>query len=405
MRTSQSNRLPAITVALLLAAVLLSVKLPLVETHAQRAVTIKVGVYLDLSGRTSSFGQSTLNSVRMAAEEVNRAGGIGGSEIQLVVEDDEGEPALAASVVSKLVKEEKVVAVIGDVTSSNTLAAAWLAQQARVPMITPAGTNPKVTKVGDYIFRTCFVDPFQGTVAAKFAVRTLRARRASILTDVNSDYSRSIAETFAKEFTRLGGRIVEKQAYAQTDLDFSGQLTAIRARRPEIIFVPGYYGQAALIAKQARQLGIKVPLLGGDGWDSPQLWQLGARALNGSYMINQFSTDAPSPITQRFVRAYRARYDLTPDAIAALGYDAMMVLVEALKRAGTTEGERLRDAIAETRDFPGVTGNITIDAERNAVKPAIVFKLWGGKFIYHSTIFPDEVPRFLRARAGNAPSL
>jgi branched-chain amino acid transport system substrate-binding protein len=282
-----------------------------------------------------------------------------------------------------------VHALIGEVASSNSLAAAPKAQEAKVPMISPSSTNPAVTQVGDYIFRVCFIDPFQGEVMAKFASANLKAKRAAILYDFNSDYSRGLQQFFKRSFTQLGGQIVSEQSYTQGDRDFSGQLTAIRSANPDVVYVPGYYGEVGVIANQTKQLGIKAPLLGGDGWDAPQLWQLGGDALNGDYISNHYSVDDPSPAIQKFVAAYKQRYNIAPDALAALGYDAMKVLADSIKRAGTTESAKLRDAIAQTQNFPGVTGLITLDKDRNAVKPAVVLKLDKAKFVYETTIYPE----------------
>jgi len=350
---------------------------------------ILVGYYGDLSGRTSSFGQSTKNGVEMAADEINKAGGIDGRTIQIVTEDDQGEPNKAATVVTKLINQDKVIALLGEVASSNSLAAAPKAQGSKVPMISPSSTNPAVTQVGDYIFRVCFIDPFQGEVMAKFSANNLKAKRAAILYDFNSDYSRGLYQFFKRSFTQLGGQIVSEQSYTQGDRDFSGQLTAIRSSNPEVIYVPGYYGEVGVIANQTKQLGIKAPLLGGDGWDAPQLWQLGGASLNGDYISNHYSVDDPSPAIQKFVADYKGRYNILPDALAALGYDSMKVLADAIKRAGTTENTKLRDAIAQTKNFGGVTGQITIDKDRNAVKPAVVLKLQDGKFVYETTIAPE----------------
>ena len=350
---------------------------------------IKIGVYGDLSGQTSSFGQSTRNGVTMAFDEINKAGGINGRQLQMLFEDDQGQPAQAATVVTKLVNQDRVVALLGEVASTNSLAAAPVAQQAKVPMITPSSTNPKVTQVGDYIFRVCFTDDFQGAVMAKFAANTLKAKTAAVLGDVNSDYSKGMTQFFEQEFNRLGGRIVTKQAYTQTDADFKGQLTAIRSASPDVIFVPGYYGQVGVIAKQAKELGITAPLLGGDGWDAPQLFDLGGEALNGAYMANHYSIDDPSPSVQKFVAAYKQRYNGTaPDAIAALAYDAAMILADAMKRAGSTDPTKVRDALAQTKGFAGVTGSISINESRDAVKPAVVFELQNRKFVYKETISP-----------------
>ncbi len=347
---------------------------------------IVVGYYGDLSGRTSNFGVSTKNGVEMAADEINKAGGINGRQITILSEDDEGRPEKAATVVTKLIDQDRVIALLGEVASGNTLAAAPKAQAAHVPMISPSSTNPAVTQVGDYIFRVCFIDPFQGEVMAKFAANTLKAKTAAIMLDFNSPYSRGLTEFFEKSFTNLGGQVVSKQSYTQGDRDYKGQLTSIRSLNPDVIYVPGYYGEVGVIAKQAKQLDIKAPLLGGDGWDAPQLWELGGDSLNGSFISNHYSVEDPSPAIQKFVADFRGRYNIVPDALAALGYDAMRVLADSLKRAGTAEGSKLRDAIASTQNFPGVTGVITINAERNAIKPAVVLKLLGGKYVYQETI-------------------
>ena len=363
---------------------------------------ILVGYYGDLSGRTASFGQSTRNGVDMAADEINKAGGVNGRRVRIIVEDDQGEPNKAATVVSKLVNQDKVHAILGEVASSNSLAAAPKAQEARVPMISPSSTNPAVTQVGDYIFRVCFIDPFQGEVMAKFAFNNLKARRAAVLYDFNSDYSRGLHQFFTRSFKALGGEIVSERSYTQGDRDFSGQLTAIRSANPDVIYVPGYYGEVGVIANQTKQLGITAPLLGGDGWDSPQLWQLGGAALNGDYISNHYSVDDPSPAIRKFVADYQARYNMQPDALAALGYDSMRVLADAIQRAGTTDGAKLRDAIAQTNNFAGVTGLITIDKDRNAVKPAVVLKLQDQKFVYETTIYPEGMTP--PATAGASPA-
>lgn len=351
--------------------------------------TIVIGYYGDLSGRTSNFGQSTKEGVLMAADEINKAGGINGRQVQILSEDDEGRPEKAATVVTKLIDQDKVVALLGEVASGNTLAAAPKAQSSQIPMISPSSTNPTVTEVGDYIFRVCFIDPFQGEVMAKFAANSLKAKTAAIMLDFNSPYSRGLTEFFRASFTKLGGQIVNEQSYTQGDRDYKGQLTKIRSLNPDVIYIPGYYGEVGVIAKQAQQLGIKKPLLGGDGWDAVQLWELGGDSLNGSYISNHYSVDDPAPAIQKFVADYNGRYSKRPDALAALGYDAMRVLADAIKRGGTTNGPKLRDAIAQTQNFPGVTGTISLDAKRNAVKSAVVLKLQDQKFVYQETIYPE----------------
>lgn len=357
----------------------------------QTGDTIKVGVYGDLTGQTSSFGQSTKNGIELAVEEINNAGGVNGKKIQLVVEDDQGRPEQAKTVVSKLINQDKVQAVLGEVASTNSLAAAPVAQEAKIPMITPSSTNPKVTEVGDYVSRVCFIDPFQGSVMAKFAANTLKAKTAAILGDVNSDYSKGLTQFFEEGFTKLGGKVVAKEAYTQTDPDFKGQLTKIRNLNPDVIYIPGYYGQVGIIAKQARELDMNMPLLGGDGWDSPELWKLGGASLKNAYISNHYSAENPAPEIQNFVKAYKAKFSVEPDSLAALAYDAAKVLADAIKRAGGTDPAKLKDAINATKDFPGVTGKISLDGSRNAVKPAVVLELepGAGAFKFKETIAPE----------------
>jgi branched-chain amino acid transport system substrate-binding protein len=353
--------------------------------------TVNIGFFGDLTGPTFNFGLSAKNGVLMAADEINQAGGINGRQIDIVIEDDKGSPEEAAQVTGKLIDRYKVAAIIGAGASGNSLAAAPKAQSARVPLIAPSSTNPSVTQVGDYIFRACFIDAFQGEVMAKFAANTLKAKRAAIMLDFNSPYSRGLTDFFEFGFAKLGGEIVAKQSYRQGDADYRGQLSAIKAANPDVIYIPGYYGDVALIVRQARQIGVTVPLLGADGWDAPELWELGSDSLNGSYISNHYSADDPSETIQRFVHAYRQRYgNLAPDAHAALAYDALKFLAEAIQRAGTTDGPKLRDALAETKNFAGVTGIISMDRDRNAVKPAVVLKLEDLKYIYQETIQPES---------------
>jgi branched-chain amino acid transport system substrate-binding protein len=353
--------------------------------------TIKVGVYGDTTGATSSFGLSTKNGIQLAFDEINAAGGVNGKKLEMVFEDDQGTPEKAKTVISKLINQDKVVAVLGEVASSNSLAAAPVAQEAKIPMITPSSTNPKVTEVGDYISRVCFIDPFQGSVMAKFAANTLKAKTAAILGDNSSDYSKGLTQFFEQEFTKLGGTVITKQTYAQKDQDFKAQLTQMRDQKPDVIYIPGYYGEVGIIAKQARELGMNQPLLGGDGWDSPELWKLGGAALKPAYISNHYSADNPAPEIQNFVKAYQAKFSVAPDSLAALAYDSAKVLADAIKRAGGTDSAKLKDAINATKDFPGVTGKITLDATRNAVKPAVVLELnpAASKFDFKETIYPE----------------
>ena len=377
--------------AIVMMALAFSCSKPGDDDTASRHSTIKIGYFGDLTGPTFNFGQSAINGVLMAASEINQAGGINGHQIDVVIEDDKGNPEEAARLTAKLIDRDKVVAIIAGGTSGNSRAAAPKAQASHVPMISPSSTDPAVTQMGNYIFRACFVDTFQGEVMATFASATLKAKKAAILFDFNSAYSKGLTDYFKLSFARLGGTIVSEQTYTQGDADFKGQLSTIRSAEPDVIYIPGYYGEVALIAKQARMIGLAQPLLGGDGWDAPELWQIGGDALNGAYISTHYSVDDPSPSIQQFVALYKQRYgNLLPDAHAALAYDAARILFDAISRTGTTDSNKLRDSLAQTKNFNGVTGVISMDADRNAVKPAVVLKLQDLKFIYQETIQPSD---------------
>ena len=353
-----------------------------------QADEILIGEYGSLTGTTATFGISTMNGIEMALDEVNQSGGLLGKTVRVIVEDDQGRPEEAQTVVTKLITRNRVVAILGEVASSRTLAAAPVAQQYGIPMVSPSSTNPAVTEVGDFIFRVCFIDPFQGLVMAKFAAQSLQITDVAVLRDIKNDYSVGLADVFVENFLALGGTIVADEGYSEGDTDFSAQLTSIRARRPQAIFVPGYYTEVGLIARQAKSLGIEAPLLGGDGWDSPSLIEIGGEALEGSYFSNHYSVDDPSPAIQKFVSDYRDRHGQTPDALAGLGYDAAQILFDAIRRAGSTDPTAIRDALATTSNFAGVTGVTTLDENRNAVKPAVVLQIAAGKLAYVETINP-----------------
>lgn len=362
-----------------------------INIFSQDKDTIKVGVFVDLSGPTASFGESTKNGIQLAADEINNAGGINGKKIELFYKDDQAYPEKAKKAVEELISEHKVDVILGEVVSTLSLTAAPVAQLGKIPMITPASTNLKVTEVGDYIFRTCFIDPLQGEAMAKFAFYQLNLRRVAIFGDVNSDYSKGLSENFKKTFTAMGGKIVTEQFYTQQDENFKGQLKVIRKSKPDAIYLPGYYGQTAQIAKEARELKMNMPLLGGDGWDSPELWKLGGEALINSYITNHFASDNSSSAVQNFIVKYETKFKSKPDSLAALAYDTVYLLADALKRAKTTDGENLRDALQQTRDFYGVTGKIErFDKSRNPVKPVVILKLQpqNRQFVYYSTIEP-----------------
>jgi branched-chain amino acid transport system substrate-binding protein len=292
--------------------------------------------------------------------------------------------------VKKLIASDKAIAILGEIASSRSLEAGPICQEAKIPMISPGSTNPKVTEVGDYIFRVCFIDPFQGTVMAKFTLDTLKLKKVAILTDVRNDYSVGLTKYFKEYFTAHGGQIVSERSFSGggTDKDFRAQLTSIKAAQPEAIFVPGYYTEAGLIAKQARSLGIKVPLMGGDGWDSPKLTEIGGSAVEGCFFSTHFSPQDTNPKVQDFVKKYQEKFKAMPDGMAPLGYDAMMILANAIKVAGSTDAAKIRDAIANTKDFDGVTGKITIDEKRNATKSAVVLKVKGKGTEYATTVAP-----------------
>jgi branched-chain amino acid transport system substrate-binding protein len=351
--------------------------------------TIKIGQFASLTGSEATFGISSDNGIKLAVEEINSSGGVLGKQIQLITEDNQGKPNETMTVVQKLINRDKVVGIIGEVASSRSKAAAPLCQQNKIPMISQASTNPEVTAIGDYIFRVCFIDPFQATVMSKFALGSMKVKKVALLIDQRNAYSTGLAENFKKTFVEMGGEIVEEQKYSSGDKDFKAQLTAIKYKNPEAIFIPGYYTDVGLIAIQAREIGLTVPLFGGDGWESDKLTEGKAKdALEGCFFSTHISTEDPNPLIQNFIKKYRDKYKIEPDAYSFLGYDALMLMVDAIKRAGSTDGEKIKNELAKTKDFKGVTGNITINDQRNAIKPAVVLEIKDGKFKYKETIAP-----------------
>lgn len=342
---------------------------------------VRIGLLMSMTGDTANFGISSSNAIRMAAEETNSTGGINGKQIELLLQDDRSDATEAANIATRFVSQDGVHAIIGEVGSSRTLAAAPIAQNAKIPMLTPSSTNPDVTRKGNYIFRSCFIDTVQGPAMAQFAAKSLNTKRAALMIDRRNDYSTGLEKPITDVYVKLGGQIVITQSYQAGDQDFNAQITSIKGANPEIIFVPGYYGDVGLIAKQARDKGLNVPLIGGDGWDSPSLYQIGGSALDGSYFTNHYSPNDSDPRVQKFVKAYQARYGTVPDALAATGYDAALIMFDAIKRARSLDGLAIRDALAATKDFPGVTGTVTFDENRNAVKPIMMIKIEaGGRF-------------------------
>ena len=350
---------------------------------------IVIGHFASMTGPQATFGISTDRAICLAIKEKNDAGGINGRKIGLVTIDDAGKQSEAATAVTRLINDHKVVAVLGEVASSLSLAGGPIAQQAKIPMISPSSTNPDVTDVGDFIFRVCFLDDFQGWVAAKFAKENLKATKVAILYDQAQAYSSGLADYFDKAFKELGGEIVTKQAYTGGNLEISAQLQAIKGANAEVVFVPGYYSDAGTIIRKGKEAGITAKFLGGDGWDSEELPKIAGPAINGNYFTNHYAPEEDRPAVKNFVAKYKASYGSTPDGLAALGYDAALVLFDAIGRAKSTSGPDLRDAIAATKDFTAVTGTFSIDENRNAKKSAVVVEYKDGKQMMAARIAAD----------------
>ena len=353
------------------------------------AKEILIGANYEMSGPVATFGQACTNSAQMAVDEINAAGGLLGKQVKLISADNKSDAAEAGTMATKLITQNKVVVVLGPVTSTNGLSAGPICQDKGVPMISPTGTNIKVTQIGTYIFRACFVDDFQGTVMANFAANDLQATKAAILTDNQSDYAKGLADFFKKTFTELGGEIVAEEAFMPDDKDFRALLNKVKVQAPDIIYCPAYYQPDGLIAKQARELGINVPILGADGWDSPDLIKIaGAKALNNVFFSNHFSREAKNPKAEKYIKDYFERFNMEPDALAALGYDAAMMALDAIKRANSANPKKIRQALAELSGFEGVTGIITMDENRNPTKSAVVIELKDCVQTYRTTVNP-----------------
>jgi branched-chain amino acid transport system substrate-binding protein len=355
---------------------------------AQAADVIRVGTVGSLTGAEAAFGTGVVKGVKIGVAELNSQGGVKGKKLELLSMDDRGRPEEAAIAVRKLVSQNHVQLIIGENASSISLAMAPIAQESHVLMISPTSTNPQVTKVGDFIFRACIIDPFQGTVMARFAAENLKVKKVAILRDVKNDYSVGLANYFIETFKKMGGTVVIDQSYSEGDVDFKAQLTAIRAKAPQAIFVPGYYTDVGLIARQAKELGLKVPLLGGDGWDSPKLMEIGGEAVSGDYFADHYSPENPDPRTQGFVKSYKDAYGEVPDSVAVLGYEALKLFANAYTQAASPDARAVRDALAATHDLPMVTGMFSFDADRNPRKSAVVLKVEDARFKYQTTISP-----------------
>ena len=339
---------------------------------------IKVGVVSCLSGGLSTFGVSSVQGTKLAAGEINSAGGILPQPLTLIIDDNQSRPGETARIVRKFLTQDRVDAILGDLTSSLTMEAAPLAQNAHVPLLTPTATNVAITPIGDFIFRSCFTDPFTGRVMARFALDHLQARRAVIMTDIKQDYSVGVAAELKQYFGANGGQLLEDLSFSSGDTDFRAQLSRLKAVRPEVVFLPAYYPEVSLILREARLLGVTAPFVGGEGWDSPTLVQIAGKSADGSYYANHFSSRDPDPRVQQFVARYQERYHAVPDALAALWYDGMRLMADAIERAGSDNPEKIRDALAQTKDFSGVTGNISLDGQRNATKPGVIVTIQAG---------------------------
>ena len=360
------------------------------------ADTIKIGANLELSGAVASYGSSILDGAELAVKEINENGGIDGKEIELISADNKSENAEATNAALKLIEQDEVVAMIAPATSGNTVATVQLANENKIPIVTASGTAPNITvnddgSVNEYAFRTCFIDPFQGTVAANFAANELGAKNVAIFADNASDYAKGLAASFKEQIEANGGTVVEEEAYVAKDTDFRTQLTNLKGENPDFIFIPGYYEEVGLIVKQARELGIDVPLMGADGWDSPTLIDLaGGDALNNTFITNHYSSGDPDEKIQKFVEAFKAdNGDTAPNAFNALGYDTVYYLADAIDRADSLDGEAIKDALAATENLSLVTGTFTVDDEHNPVKSATVLEFVDGSQVFNSKIDPE----------------
>jgi branched-chain amino acid transport system substrate-binding protein len=373
----------------LIASVLVTTTALLTSSGCDRKPdTIKLGEFASMTGKEAVFGQNVNKGTRLAIEESNAAGGVLGRTLELITEDDQSKPGESATVVKKLISRDKVVVILGEITSGRTLEAAPIAQAAKIPLISPGATNVEVTAKGNYIFRVCFIDDFQGTVMAKFARDTLQLKRVAILSSVSSAQSVGLAKYFRERFTSASTVIAAEQKYSEGEKDFRAQLTAIKAAGADGIFVPGYYAEAALICKQARDLGLTLPLLGVDGWESPDLLAIAGAAAEGCYLSTHFSPESKAPVVVAFNERYQKRWGISANALSVLGYDATMLAIDAIRRAGSTDGAKIREALAATQDYPAVTGAITFDANRNPTKNAVVLTVKNGKFTFVQDVSP-----------------
>ena len=345
--------------------------------------SIKVGAVFELTGNVANYGKSTNEGFKLAVEEINKAGGVNGKKIDVVESDNKSEPAESGNAVTKLITQNKVAAIVGPATSGCVNAATPIATSNKIPYIAPCATAPNITndngKVKEFVFRACFIDPFQGQVMAVFADKTLKVKNVAIFYDSSSDYSKGLAEVFQKTFEGKGGKIVAKEAFLGKDVDFKAALTKLKASNPDALYIPGYYEEVSKIIKQAREMGITCPLIGSDGWESPKLAEIaGKDALKDCYYVSAFNAKDEDKSVQDFIKKFKEKYQKDPDIFAMQGYNAGLILADALKRAGSTDGTKLAKAIAETKDLPVASGKLTFDANHNPVMPALIIGLESG---------------------------
>jgi branched-chain amino acid transport system substrate-binding protein len=359
------------------------------------ADVIKLGANLEMTGTNATFGSSASNGAKLAIKEVNAKGGVIGKQLTLTVADNKSEAAESANAMQKLISQDKVVAIIAPIASSSVIAGAQVLQDSKVPAISPTASNPKVTvdpatgKVRDFVFRAAFIDPFQGSVMANFASKSLKAKTAALYIDNSSDYAKGLGQFFKETFTKNGGTIVSEEAYLQKDTDFKATLTKMKSKNPDVIFAPGYYQEVGMLIKQARELGLNVPVLGGDGWDSAKLPEIaGAQALNNSFFSNHYTPDDSSPAVKTFVENYKKEYNQTPDAFAALAYDATMMVIKAMERANSADPVKIKDELAKTKDFAAVSGKISLNETHDAVKSAVIIEMKDGKQTFKEKVNP-----------------
>ncbi len=362
---------------------------------AKQADVIKLGANLEMTGTNATFGSSATNGAKLAIKEINSKGGVLGKQLTLTVADNKSEAAEAANAMQKLISQDKVVAIIAPIASSSVIAGAQVLHDSKVPAISPTASNPNVTvdpatgKVRDFVFRAAFIDPFQGSVMANFASNSLKAKTAALYIDNSSDYAKGLGRFFKETFVKNGGSIVAEEAYLQKDTDFKATLTKMKAKNPDVIFAPGYYQEVGMLIKQARELGLNVPVLGGDGWDSAKLPEIaGAQALNNAFFSNHYTPDDSSPAVKTFVENYKKEYNQTPDAFAALSYDATMMVIKAMERANSADPVKIKDELEKTKNFAAVSGQISLNETHDAVKSAVIIEMKDGKQTFREKVNP-----------------